>query len=112
MSDSADVVTAAAEQTFSDRLLTVPGEIRHIDKISALGFQEICSAFDRVVTEVHLLMNCDVVLKARSGLSALAGFVRGSDRDLFCLYSNGSIYPCKRAFSHAKGLDPYMSVFG
>ena len=39
MSDSEEVVQAARNQSFAHKLVTVPGQIRHIDKIQLTAFQ-------------------------------------------------------------------------
>ena len=98
MSDSQDVLKSAKNQSFSDKVFMIPGEIVHIDKYrkTNTSVEVACQSFERLVLEYHMLMNCDVLVRGHSGLSVIASAVRGSDKDLFCLLIDGSIVPCQR----------------
>ena len=96
MSDSDEVLQSAKQQTFKDRLVTIPGDIVHVDKTGERSQSVMCGGFEKLVMEHHMLMNCDVLIRGHSGLSVLASAIRGSDRDLYCLMDNGQIIPCSR----------------
>ena len=96
MSDSEEVMTSAMQQSFKDRLVTVPGDIVHVDKQLGQKTERMCSGFEKLVLEHHLLMNCDVMVRGHSGLSVIASAIRATDRDLYCLHSDGAIVPCVR----------------
>jgi len=97
MSDSAEVIKSAKQQMFKDRLLTITGDIVHVDKVWQKSPSVICGGFEKLVMEYHLLMNCDVLINGHSGISGvIASAVRGSNSDLYCLKKNGHINPCPR----------------
>ena len=57
MSDADDIIASARNQTFSDRLLMVPGTIVHVDKQDGQKTERLCEGFEKLVLEHHLLMN-------------------------------------------------------
>ena len=96
MSDADDVISSARNQSFSDRLVTIPGPIVHVDKKNGQKTELMCEGFEKLVLEHHLLMNCDVLVRGHSGLSVIASAIRGTDKDLYCLQDDGSIVLCVR----------------
>ncbi|XP_005110247.1 uncharacterized protein LOC101849567 [Aplysia californica] len=97
MSDSQQVLNMALQQSFRDRVLLIPGSLHHVDRYNEhTRPEDMCSAFRRLILEFHLLVNCHVLLKSKSGLSNLASSLRGTDRDLFYFHRNGSITPTGR----------------
>ena len=96
MSDSEFVLSSARSQSFRDKLVTIPGDIVHVDKAGAHSVDQMCSGFEHLLLEHHLLMNCDVLVRGHSGLSVIASVVRATDDDLYCLKKDGSITPCLR----------------
>ena len=96
MSDSQEVIHSARNQSFGDRLVSIPGSIIHSDKFPKKDMSEVCDGVERLVLEHHLSMNCDVFVRGHSGLSVIAAAVRGSDQGLYCLHSDGTIEPCNR----------------
>ena len=98
MSDSGKVVELAKQQSFGSRVFSVPGEIVHIDKYMLHGNsrEQTCNAFERLLLEHHVLMNCDVLMMSHSGLSHFASFIRGTDKDLYCFRDDGRVEACER----------------
>ena len=98
-SDSHKVVELAYNQTFGDRVISFPGAVIHSDKYKEARLRNktlLCSGMERMILEYHTLMNCDILVKGHSGLSALASMVRGTNQGLYCLQKTGDIVPCKR----------------
>ncbi|BFZ15753.1 hypothetical protein BsWGS_18792 [Bradybaena similaris] len=96
MTDCELALEQAKLQDFRDRLIITPGIIKHVDRDRNISQVELCDAMEKVILDLHLLMNCDVLMVSRSGLSRLAAFVRGSDSDLYCLTRSGQVRPCER----------------
>uniref|UniRef100_A0A0B7BA76 L-Fucosyltransferase n=1 Tax=Arion vulgaris TaxID=1028688 RepID=A0A0B7BA76_9EUPU len=95
MSDSAEVMNQSRLQEFGARLVLTPGVIGHVDIPANLNTEDMCSATEKVIFDLHLLMNCDVLMISDSGLSRLAAYVRGSDEGLYCL-DKERVIPCKK----------------
>ena len=84
MSDSAEVIASAKQQPFQNRLITIPGEIVHVDKHHGKTDDVMCDGFEKLVLEHHLLMNCDVLVRGHSGLSYIAAAIRLEQHLLLC----------------------------
>ena len=82
MSDADDIIASARNQTFSDRLLMVPGTIVHVDKQDGQKTERLCEGFEKLVLEHHLLMKCDFLVRGHSGLSVIASAIGGTYKDL------------------------------
>lgn len=95
MSDSNDTMSEASRQIFASRMITTPGKILHIEYAKTNGTESRCEALEKVIFDQAVLMNCDVLLISKSGLSRMAAFVRGSDQDLYCLFPSGTISKCR-----------------
>ena len=96
MSDSNTVIESAYNQTFADKLVTIPGAIVHINKFGGKNMTTVCEGIEKLILEHHVAMNCDVFVRGISGLSDIAAAVRGSDKGLYCLQANGTIEACLR----------------
>ena len=96
MSDSNTVISSAYNQTFADKLVTVPGPIVHINKFDRKNMTRVCDGVEKLILEHHVVMNCDVFVRGISGLSDIAAAVRGSDTGLYCLLADGTIEACER----------------
>ena len=98
MSDSEKVIDIARNQSFGQRVFSIPGHIVHIDKfdLHRQSTTRACKGFQRLLLEHHMLMNCDLLMTSHSGLSNFASFIRGTDDGLFCLRDDGYIEPCER----------------
>jgi len=98
MSDSQEVIDSAQRQDFRGGLVTVSGNILHVDQADKqhVKAQAQCAGLEKVILEDHLLMNCDLLVMSKSGLSYFASYVRGTDKDLFCFRLNGTIESCQR----------------
>ncbi|BFZ12452.1 hypothetical protein BsWGS_15491 [Bradybaena similaris] len=96
MTDCELALEQAKLQEFRDRLIITPGIIKHVELDRNISQEELCDAMEKVILDLHLLMNCDVLMVSKSGLSRLAAFVRGSDSDLYCLTRSGQVTPCER----------------
>ena len=97
--DSHKIVESAKNQSFSDRIISIPGAIIHSNKFDRENISNktiLCSGMERLILEYHMLMNCDVFVRGYSGLSVIASVVRGTDEGLYCLKKTGDILPCER----------------
>ena len=95
--DSPKVIESAYNQSFSHRIVTIPGSIIHSNKFSSQNMTYVCAGMEKLYLEHHILMNCDVLVRGHSGLSVIASAVRGTDEELYCLLDTGDIIPCARS---------------
>ena len=96
MSDSDAVMDNAKKQVFRNRLVLTEGPVVHIDLARGDSTEQKCAGFEKLLLDQHILMNCDVLMVGNSGISRLAAYIRGTDRELFCHLANGSIVPSTR----------------
>ena len=99
MSDSHKVIESAMNETFRDRLITVPGAIVHTNKYTRDNITDprvVCDGFERLLLEYHILMNCDILVRGHSGISVIASNARGTDEGNYCLTYEGNVLPCLR----------------
>ena len=99
MSDSHKVIKSAYEQSFADRVITVPGALVHTNKFWRENITDpnvICGGFERLLVEYHILMNCDVLVRGYSGISVIAANARDTNEGLYYLRYNGKVLTCDR----------------
>ncbi|RUS70516.1 hypothetical protein EGW08_021716 [Elysia chlorotica] len=92
-SDSLGVVDIARNQSFGSALLTVPGEILHVDKNEAFSADAKCSGLGKLLLEQAVLMTCDALMISHSGVSTQAAAVRSSHAQLFIFTENYDVKP-------------------
>ena len=94
-SDSSKVLDIARNQSFSSALMTVPGDILHVDKNEAFSREAKCSGLGKLLLEQVVLMNCDVLLISHSGVSTQAASVRSSHSQLYIFTEDYDVKPYK-----------------
>ncbi|XP_046350319.2 uncharacterized protein LOC124131243 isoform X2 [Haliotis rufescens] len=86
----AERVRDMARREFGNKLLTVEGKIRHIDR--QRDDRDACDGFETALLEQQILSKCDVLVLSQSGFSMFASYMRGTSRDLF-IFNDGQITP-------------------
>ena len=92
-SDSTKVLEIARNQSFGSALLTVPGEILHVDKNEAFTPEAKCRGLGKLLLEQAVLMTCDVLMISRSGVSTQAAAVRSTHSHLFIFTETYDVKP-------------------
>ncbi|XP_067653098.1 uncharacterized protein [Haliotis asinina] len=90
VASDAERVRDMARREFGNRLLTVEGKIRHIDR--QRDDRDACDGFETALLEQQILSKCDVLVLSQSGFSMFAAYMRGTSKDLF-IFNEGQITP-------------------